>query len=253
MQITCASALPFRRQGKPSKALQRMQVLVGVAKPSSFWSSRMPSGRWKGLRPMPVSLSDSSAILGSCFTGGIGIRLAGRRLGRILAARAMDVEQRLGRVVIGREVVVLERPRGRDAAGMDDLVEIALAQPEQRRAIDLGIAADIVMERGLKAVARRVGPCLVGLVLAVDEDGLGAPVRFLARQIIAAFEDQNALSGRREPLRERSAAGAAADNDQIIFVHLEAPKYVNVGGACLLHQGAKMMRKTRNCMPRTDL
>jgi hypothetical protein len=36
MHITCASALPFNKHGKPSKKEQRMQVLVGVAKPSGF-------------------------------------------------------------------------------------------------------------------------------------------------------------------------------------------------------------------------
>ena len=44
----------------------------------------------------------------------------------------MDSEQRLCGVIIAGEVAVLERPGGRDAAGMDDLTEITLAQAEER-------------------------------------------------------------------------------------------------------------------------
>jgi hypothetical protein len=35
-------------------------------------------------------------------------------------------------------------------------------------------------------------------------------------KVFASFEDENLLSARREPLRERRAA---ADYDQIVFVH----------------------------------
>ncbi len=56
------------------------------------------------------------------------------------------VEKRLGVVVVGREVAVFKRPRGRDAACVHDLLEVALAQPKQRGAINLGISADEVMK-----------------------------------------------------------------------------------------------------------
>jgi hypothetical protein len=55
------------------------------------------------------------------------------------------------------------------------------------------------------------------LVLAVDKDSLRAPIRFLARQIVAAFEDQDALSGRGKRMGERSAAGAASNDDHIVM------------------------------------
>src|SRR5664279_3383031 len=101
---------------------------------------------------------------------------------------------------------------------MGDLVEIALTQPEERRAIDLGIAAYVVMELGAKGGPISINPCLGGLVSAIDEDGLRAPVSLLARKIIAAFEDENALSGWGKRLGERSAAGAASDNDHIVML-----------------------------------
>ena len=100
MQITCASALPFRRQGKPSNAVQRMHVLVGVAKPSVLLVEQNAERQMEGLQTDAVSLSDSSATLGSCFTGGIGIGLA-RSEARSDPRRApVDVEQRLGGIII---------------------------------------------------------------------------------------------------------------------------------------------------------
>ena len=101
---------------------------------------------------------------------------------------------------------------------MDDLFEIALTQPEERRAIHLGIAADEVMELRAEGAPLGVDPCFGGLVPAIDEDRLRAPVRFLARQIVAAFEDQDALSGRGKRLGKRSAAGAASDDDQVVML-----------------------------------
>src|SRR6516225_5050456 len=42
------------------------------------------------------------------------------------------------------------------------------------------------------------------------------PVVPLSWQEIAALEQQDALAGRREPIGERAAAGAGADNDHVI-------------------------------------
>ena len=70
--ITCASALAFMGQGKPSKKLHFMHGLVGVAFPCASSSSRMPSGRWKGLRPMPCRSAANLATAGACVTGGWG-------------------------------------------------------------------------------------------------------------------------------------------------------------------------------------
>ena len=106
------------RQGKPSKASQRMQMLVGVALPS-FSSSRMPSGRWNGCSPCAAKSSLSAWMRGSCDTGGIRERPARGRLGRILAALAVHVEQPLGLGIIGLEHLISAaatrarcRPRG---------------------------------------------------------------------------------------------------------------------------------------------
>ena len=74
------------------------------------------------------------------------------------------------------------------------------------------------MKLWTESVPFGVDPCLVGLVPAVDEDGLRALVRFLPRQIRAAFEDENTLSGRGKRVGERSSAGAASDNDHVVML-----------------------------------
>ena len=63
----------------------------------------------------------------------------------------MHMEQPFGFGVIGLERLVFERPGGRDAVLVADFVEIALAQAQQRRAIDFGIAADVIVQARMKA------------------------------------------------------------------------------------------------------
>ena len=139
----------------------------------------------------------------------------------------MDMEQRFRFVIIVGKRVIFERPCGGHAASMRDLFEIALAQPEQCRPVHLRIAADIIMELRREILALGVRPCFVCLVATIDEHRFRVPIGFLARQIIAALEDQNALAGGRDALGERCASGAAADHDQIIMVsHATPPRVV---------------------------
>lgn len=101
---------------------------------------------------------------------------------------------------------------------MNDLVEITLAQPEERRAINLAVAADPMMQRRTEASSAGVDPGLFGLIFSLHEDGLRTPVRLLPRKIIAAIEDEDALAGRSQLLCKRGAPWAAADHDQVIMV-----------------------------------
>jgi hypothetical protein len=59
------------------------------------------------------------------------------RLGRILAAQAMDVEQLLGSLVMRLELVVADRPGRSEAVLMTDLAEVLLAEAEQHRTVKL--------------------------------------------------------------------------------------------------------------------
>ena len=72
-------------------------------------------------------------------------RARARRLGGVLAGLAVDEVEPLGLGVVGLEVGVVDRPRGRDAAVVLDLAEVALAQAEEDRAVDLRVAADEVL------------------------------------------------------------------------------------------------------------
>ena len=85
------------------------------------------------------------------------VRRARRRLGRVLAARAVHLVALLGERVVRLHLVVADRPAGRDAVVVGELAEVLLAQAVQRRAVELGGAADEVVHLRLErlAVARR--------------------------------------------------------------------------------------------------
>ena len=226
-----------------------MQTLVGVALPSRS-SSRDAERQVERLEADPGQLVRQLRYGGFMRHRCVRIGRARPRLERVLAARAVDVKQPFRLGIIGLERLIADRPGWRDAAGMNHLAKVALAHPEQRRAIDLGVAADIVMQRRAEAVAVRVCPRLVGLVGAVDEHRLRVPVLFLARQIVAAFEDQDALAGRRQPLRQRGAAGAAADHDQVIMaiVHWQTSESIRrTADPTTLFPRPRMSRRSSWC------
>src|SRR6516162_10487859 len=99
---------------------------------------------------------------------------------------------------------------------MRQFAKIAFPQAQQHGAVHLGIAADPVMDARLERLAVLVMPSLARLVAVLGEHGLRAPVFPLARQVIAAFEDQDALARRGQAVSKRAAAGAAADDDHVV-------------------------------------
>src|SRR5262249_59120688 len=70
----------------------------------------------------------------------------------------------------------------------------------------------------LKRLAALVVPGIRRDVAAVDEHIRRGPVLRLARQPVAALEQQHALARRREMARERAAARAAADGNHDVGV-----------------------------------
>ena len=86
--------------------------------------------------------------------GGIRKRAAPARLGRIFAHLAVHMIDALRLGVVRLEFVVGNRPRRRDAAVMFDFAEIFLAQPEERRAVELGVAADVVIRVRMQRLPR---------------------------------------------------------------------------------------------------
>src|SRR6266571_4578329 len=73
---------------------------------------------------------------------------------------------------------------------MAQLAEVALAQPEQRGAVE-----------------------------ALEHDRLSVPVLLLARHVVAALEQQDAFAGGSEAVGQGAAARAGADDDDVIVVH----------------------------------
>ena len=219
-QRTCASALPSVRHGKPSKRSHRTQ-----RPPSGSASSRStPTGRWNGWWPVRAKSSASCWMRGSCETAGYGN--GPERRGSVGSSPSLPVDEveTLGLGVVGLEVVVGDRPRGRDAAVVADLAEVALAQAEEDRAVELRVAADEVLRVGRERRAVGVEPLLAGHVAVAAEDLARVPVLRLAREVAAALQQQDALAGRGEPVRERAAAGAGADDDDVVVLgHLVSP------------------------------
>jgi hypothetical protein len=150
--------------------------------------------------------------------GRMRVGAARGRLARVDAALAVHVVQMLGLQVVGLEVLVGDRPRGRYPAVMADLAEVFPAHAEQRRAVEFGVAADVVVGVGVERVAVAVPPHLLCLVFTLHVDGTRVPVVLLARDVVAALEQENALAAGRELPSERAAAGAAADDDHVVVV-----------------------------------
>ena len=85
--------------------------------------------------------------------GGMRVRRARRRLGRILAPRAVHLVELLRQRVVRLELVVGDRPGRRDAVVVLQLAEVLLAQPVQRGAVELRRAADEVVDLRLERLA----------------------------------------------------------------------------------------------------
>src|SRR5262245_58930558 len=100
-----------------------------------------------------------------------------------------------------------------------DLPEILLPQPEERGAVELRVAADVVVRVGMERLAVLVLPDLLRVVLGLDVHGARAPVVLLAPDVVAPFEQEDAFSGWRDVIGERSAAGARADDDHVVMSH----------------------------------
>ena len=99
-----------------------------------------------------------------------------------------------------------------------ELAEVLAPQPVERRAVELRLAADVVVDPGLEALALLVVPRVRRHVPVLDEHLVGVPVLDLARQPVAALEDEDPLARRREVPGQRAAAGAAADDDDVEVV-----------------------------------
>ena len=101
---------------------------------------------------------------------------------------------------------------------MLDRAEIPFAHPKQDGTIELGVTADAVMDAWMELAAVPIKPCLLRLVSVVDEDRSARPILALARQISASLQQQYALAGRRQFMRQRTAACAGPDDDHVVAI-----------------------------------
>ena len=101
-----------------------------------------------------------------------------------------------------------------------ELAEVLLAQAVERRAVELGGAADEVMDLRLEGLGGlAVVPGLLGDVAVVDEHVRRGPVLRLAPQPVPALEQQDPLARGGEAIDEGAAPGAAADDDHVVVAH----------------------------------
>ena len=147
-----------------------------------------------------------------------GIVAAPRTVGRILLGRAVHDVELLGVRVPRLEVVVGDRPGRRDAAVVRDHAEVLGAQPEERGAVELRVATDVIVLLGHELLAARVDPLLSGRVLALEEHCFRAPVVAFPWEVAASFEQQDALASRGELPRERPAARTAPDDHDVVVL-----------------------------------
>src|SRR5207249_7047025 len=149
---------------------------------------------------------------------GMEVRSARGRLGRVAPPEAVHLVELLGLGVVALEILVADRPGGGDAAVMADLAEVLLPHPDERRAVELRVPADVVVGAGVELPAVPVAPGLLDVVAALGDDRVRVPVLLLARDVVAPLEEQDALAGRREAISEGPAPRARADDDDVVAV-----------------------------------
>src|SRR5262245_9512595 len=138
---------------------------------------------------------------------------------------------------------------------MPDLTEVLLAQTEQRCAVKLGVAANVIMDAGLERLAVLAVPGLLGFVFRFKKDRRSVPILLLARQVIAALQYKYSLACGRQSIGERTASRTGADNDDVVSVGVHDYSPVTpcwrccaarrgASPACSLnHQRLKMQRR----------
>jgi hypothetical protein len=124
---------------------------------------------------------------------GVRERAARPRLRRILAALPVHLVQGLCLRVVRLEVLVADGPRRRETAMMPALAEVLAAQPEERRAEELRVAADRVVRVWVEVLAVPVLPDVLRLVTTLQVHRLRAPVLLLAPHVLAALESRMRL------------------------------------------------------------
>jgi hypothetical protein len=150
--------------------------------------------------------------------GRMRVRIARRRIRRIDTALAVHLVEALGAPVVRLEVLVGDRPGGGHTVVVLQLAEVLSAHAGERRAVELGVAADPVVGVRMELASVAVAPRFLRVVLAVHVDGARGPVVPLARHVAAALQEQDPLARRGQRVEEGAAAGARPDDDHVVPV-----------------------------------
>src|SRR5215213_11203198 len=98
------------------------------------------------------------------------------------------------------------------------LAEVLRPEAEQRRAVELGVAADVVVDLGLKFVAVPVVPGLLRGVLPAYEHSVGLPVVAFPWQERPSLQPEHFRAVRGEPVSEGPTPGSRPDDDNVIVL-----------------------------------
>src|SRR5262249_39455568 len=128
---------------------------------------------------------------------------------------------------------------------------ILFAQTVQGRTVHLGGAADAIVHARLERLAVLVVPGVFGYITVLDEHLFGVPVLRFARHPAAAFEQQDLLAGRCQVISQRAAAGAAANDDDIVgsrhgLLLLHGWRNEALAGSCTGRMESSLFLPTKN-------
>ncbi len=145
-------------------------------------------------------------------------------LGGVFAPGAVHLPQMFSLGIVGGEVGEADGPGRGDPAGVLDLLEVALAQAHEGRAVEAGVSAHPVVGVGGEGLVVLVVPLFLGAIAVLDEHRLGVPVLRLPGQVLAPLQDQDGLARRRQPLGQGRTPGPGADDDHVEMAgHAGAP------------------------------
>ena len=95
-------------------------------------------------------------------------------------------------------------------------LEVFTPEPVKDAAPVFRVAANPVVRVGRELFASSVEPAFLRPIAELLPHRFGIPVLVLLRDEIAALEEQDARAGRRQRMRHRPAAGAGADDDEVV-------------------------------------
>jgi hypothetical protein len=164
--------------------------------------------------PVVVQLLEAGLVA----HGRMRVRRARGGIRRVHPPLAVHVVEALRRGVVGLHVLVAYGPRRRYPTPVLDLAEVLPAEPEERGPVELGVATHVVVGVRVERLTVAVAPGLLGLVAPLEVHRPRAPVGLLARHVVAALEDQDALAPPRQGVEQRAAPRPGAD-DRDVVVH----------------------------------